>query len=207
MKKAALIAFALTLTACATAQAGVTLSGFYYNMNDAADNTPAAPCKTILVVDRDNDGVAGLPLAGNAPTDTFLFDPEDWIVEGQFGGFGGPVKEWYEMTGDYGANQYMESASYYFEYGPNGLAQNMKLFLFWFPTVTNIDATEPGPNAPFGVVQLQQVLQADFNTFGFDQSTAWGFSDAGYVTAPEPATLLLLAVGGGLAALRRRRSR
>ena len=59
MKKFALIALVLGIFAAAPAQGFVSLSVNVFALNNAADLEPGLPSKTIAVVDRDGDGLAG----------------------------------------------------------------------------------------------------------------------------------------------------
>lgn len=212
---------AVTLLACASVHGAVateiSMSVVLYPLNDASGGAAANPMKTVAVVDKDRDGLAGFglsdaaPYTDDAPTDTFLFDANDWLVEGTVGGV---FKEWEKSqeTGQLGFNDYLESELYKFALdfagdtplsGADYVDAGDPLFLFWFPTLRAGDAV-PGPDAPFGVLNLGG-LPAAGQSKGFSDADAVGNRDAVYSTAPEPATMVLMLLGGGLMALRRRR--
>lgn len=232
MKKVALLGVAITLFAAGVAQAGTAteisvnvllypLKGF--GPNDANGNpSPTAPCKTVLVVDKDGDGLAGFglsaaaPWSTDAPTDTFLFDANDWLVVGKTRG------EWHknETTGSFGLNTYIDTSAYTYKFdldysgdtpltGPDYLNAGDHLWLFWFPTLTGtaITSDSPGQDKPFGAIDLGGLPGAGGSKGFLDGDEVWGVPDRVpvYSTAPEPATLVLTLLGGGLVALRRRR--
>jgi hypothetical protein len=216
--KTAMMALALCLAVSASSQATVLVGGTVFGLKDSLGATPASSVKTIAIVDRDGDGLAGFDL-GNWDGSSFLPDADDWIVTDTVGANG----SWNEATGD-GAvvgsgieafgNDVLEvlTNKYQFglEEGPDSAGQkvagvnaNDKVYLFWFPDLA-LGAMAPGVGQSYGVLELG-ALDA---TGGVNYVGDFGdVHVASNVTTPEPASLMAILLGGvAICGKRRRRS-
>ncbi len=203
MKKLLFATLVLGITAVA-AQATVSVSVNVFALNDQANNAPAIPSKTIAVVDRDGDGLAGFGDLQNLDPANFLNDADDWIIADAFNA-AVPDGPWNEATGDdaseFGFTEFLVTPNYVFDLNANGLQAGDEVFLFWFPNLS-LAATAPGADQPVGIISLG-VLPGDSGTLSFSNQTNPN-SQALYKTAPEPASVALLGLGGLLVARRRR---
>jgi hypothetical protein len=220
MKKIAILMAVLVLLASGIAQASVSVNINAMPLGDENGASITANSKTLAVVDKDGDGLAGFGLfnivAGKSLT--AAFDSSDWIITGVADG--GSVETWNDSTGTLGYPDMLYSRTYSFDL-TDGLAAGQHIYLFWFPGLDS-SATSVAAGQKFGVLDLY-AIEAGLGNTGSSNMGALpnetglaGFSnfslDAGAATAqyvvgvaPEPTTMLLLAAGSGLMALRRRR--
>jgi hypothetical protein len=215
MKNCALLSVALVLLMSGVAQAGfVNVSILAYPLYDGSGNNLTTNTKTLAVVDKDGDGLAGFHLSSIAPGTSLAtaFDPSDWIITGSPDG--GASTMWNEETGSVGLPDMLYSRTYVFEL-TGGLATGQHLYLFWFPGLSASDTTVAA-GQKFGVLDLASLdTQNGMGVLPPDNGGASSFAiqdlsssvaSAQYSVTPEPATMLLLAAGGVLALVRRRRT-
>lgn len=213
--KTVMLTLALTLIVSASSQATVLVGGTINGLNNADGSVPASPSKTIAIVDRDGDGIAGFDLA-NWDGSGFLPDADDWIVTDTVGSNG----SWNEATGDgsnfetFGNNVLEVDTSLYqfgLEEGPDPVSQKVagvnagdNVYLFYFPNL-DLGAAAPGQNQAYGVVLLGGLDAIG----GVNFVLLTGAEDfrASNTTTPEPASLMAILLGGvAICGKRRRRS-
>ena len=209
--KTLLVAAVVALTSV-LASAGVTLNmatGYMYkdngsNLLDTSDSA-ATGGTMVLIADTDGDGFGDLTQA----TASWVGDPDDVAV------------------GRWEANGfYLGGAGNSFDAVPFDLAGGVTagddLLLVWYDTPYSAGAVGPGDLVNFGTFRSDSILSgsdiawvvpADGSTFSLNFATvsAGGESldSAGYATqttVPEPVSMSLLAIGGGLLLRRRRRT-
>ena len=211
--KTALFALGLCLVFGANSFATVLVGGSIFGLNNADGSAPALPSKTIAIVDRDGDGLAGFDLA-NWDGSSFLPDADDWIVTDTVGSNG----EWFEATGDdpgletNGNNLLVVNTSKY-QFGldeANEASQvtdvnaGDEVYLFYFPNL-DIASAAPGVGQAYGVVLLGELDAVG----GVNFVLLTGGEDfrASNTTTPEPASLMAVLLGGvAICGKRRRRS-
>jgi hypothetical protein len=209
MKKIALLSAVLVLMTAASAQANVAISVSIGDLVDQNGQVPSGPSKVLCVIDRNHDGLGTL---ANASPTSWPLGADDWIVQGTYNNAANTT--WFQTTGMGGnSNAYVETLyNYIFPLGAGGqnsLDTGDPIYVLWFPGLS-ANATAPGQNQPFGVINLS-TLDSMQGVLPVEQGTASFFDDgqsltASYVTTPEPATMLLLAAGGALTLIRRRRT-
>jgi hypothetical protein len=206
MRKIALMWALVGLLAAGVAQASVSVQALAYQLEGNGGAKIPSASLTVAIVDKDRDGIGAVM---GADPNTFVWDSDDWRIFGSPNGGAGAL--WAEPTSndvttdDY---NYLDSRTYQFNLdastGDDYVDKDDPVFLVYFPGL-GVGATKPGPNQWFGVVELGP-LPGDGGTLQYykDNLTV----TAQYQTAPEPATMALMLAGGGLMmALRRRRSR
>jgi hypothetical protein len=191
MKKYLIIAAIVTLGTAMNAQAFVSFSATLTNLNDSSN--VGANGKTVAVIDRDGDMLAGFGDLNANDGSSFLFDADDIIVEenGAYGTDG----VWDAAV----AGGVLVSTTYSFDLG-NGIDPGDKVYVFYFPGLPS-NAPAPGFGQEFGVVEVGVIPndQGALSVFPSGQSTT-----ADFTTVPEPASFALLGLGGLLIARRRK---
>jgi hypothetical protein len=191
---------------CATiAQADLTfnmINGFFYE-NDGS--TPLSLNSTlVLLADTDNDGFGDLTQATTSwkadDGDTVLFR---WNTDDSMG------------AGSDGEGLYYT--------GYAGLTAGRDLMLVWYDKAYSAGDAGPGEGVYFGTFRTDSVISfsdiawelppdgytisLNFATVNMGGDSADSLGVAQYQTVPEPATALLVAIGGGMAYVLRRNKR
>lgn len=183
--KNALIMTLVVASMAMIAKADMSYAPFVFNANDAT-GAPIADGTYVMVMDVNGNGF-GLtqPPVGYDNSASWVWDSSDVLMDrGQISdGCAYPFS--YIATSDIPAGYNANQDHYYF---------------LWFNVAYNADATGPGANVAYGVRDLG-VVKADPGDY-----TA--YPDAGIAsltTVPEPVSMLVLLIGGGLVAARKRR--
>jgi hypothetical protein len=89
---------------------------------------------------------------------------------------------------------------------PSGYDTSDVYWLIWFDTPYSSTATGPGPGVKFGAKAVGLLAGATSDGALLPTGSVIGDSGKIYygVTVPEPVTMVLLAIGGGLLAMKRR---
>jgi hypothetical protein len=160
-------------------------------LNDAAGN-PLSDGTFLMVLDLDGSGFDFNNLSG----DSWVFDANDVIMDR---GAIGPTKGVdFELEGDAFPVWTVSTANI-----PAGYTANVdQYYVFWFDKSYDVADLGPGAGVHFGVENLGTV-GTDPGTYTPDLVGG----NAQYQTVPEPATALLIAIGGGMAYVLRRNTR
>jgi hypothetical protein len=203
MKKIIMMfAMAMAATSFATVSIDVDLM----TLNDVNDQPISEGIKFLVFVDRNNDGIAGLDLsnysdnnalwtaAATANQGTFLWDANDVIVyNGSNAGWG--LDGYFSLQG---ANNGLVQLTL----GIDGVDAGDHVYTMWFPELSG-DATVPGNITQVGfLTDPNWTLPADT---GVLSATGYDFNQSA-IAVPEPASALLVALGGGLVYALRRKS-
>jgi hypothetical protein len=193
MRKTAMMVAILAMAAAAaqaniayTPDIGLDPTGIGSSAENAA-GVPLAHGTYLLVLDLNNNGSQDAFTKTGGSATSWLWDSGDLILDrGDIGAAYGPGIAFPSAN--------INPASY----APN-FSTSDHVYMLWFDTAYNAAATGPGAGVHYGVEDLG-TTPADGGTLTTD---AVGGA-ATFVTAPEPATLVLLAVGGAISLIRRR---
>lgn len=201
----AMVAVAMLATAAnADVYYGVWMfdNGAGTGARDAAGDTMAEGDGTwVLAIDLDGDGWDGLDYTEQATSEdnysSWLWDAEDWIL-GR-----GPVAD--SSAGMFAGEIFAEGTMTSAEI--DGLTDGRSYdkdvdayYILWFDVAYDAGAAGPGENVAYGAEYCNTLVGDGFNGDAFPVG-----GNANLTTTPEPATLALMLLGGGLVALRRRR--
>lgn len=188
MKK---ILFAIFVAlAAVSANASMTYSPFLLDGYDAS-GTPIANGTYVMVLDLDGDGWDGLDYLSQASgsadnASSWLWDADDYIMD----------------IGQFENGEAFPFSTFNASSVPGYTANVDNYYVMWFDTAYNPLAAGPGVGVNYGVENLGAV--------GTDPGDYGPFLTGGNATLqtiPEPATALLIAIGGGMAyALRRKQN-
>lgn len=205
MKKIMMIiaGLAMSLTAFATVSVDFDVA----TLNDANDVAIAEGIKFLIFVDKDGDGINGAwdtnysdnNSAWNAVVNTgsFLWDTDDEIM------FNGASKGW-GLSGEFATGD-ANGGNLVFSLG-NGIDAGDQIYALWFAEVAGAAAT-PGSITEVGfITDAAWDLPSDT---GLLQVNDWSKNQSAITVqaVPEPATALLVLIGGGLAYASRRAKR
>jgi hypothetical protein len=173
------------------AQADVNYSPFLLSGYDAAGD-PIADGTYTLVIDLDNDGWDGVPYVSQ-PVDTpndfgWLWDEQDYMLDmGQITNGNAYPSETIDIASidgyDDGTDEY---------------------FLMWFDTPYDVDSTGPAAGIDYGAELLGQVGKDGETLSPIAEGGAAAFQTLGTQVIPEPVSTILMLLGGGTIAFRRR---
>lgn len=164
------------------AHADMTYSPFLLDGYDAG-GSPIVDGTYVMLIDLDGDGFDFNNLDGT--TGTWNFDADDYLMDvGQI------------VNGEAFPFDTITTAGI-----PSGYDANIDhYYVFWFDKAYSLADIQPGAGIHFGVEDLGAV-----GTDPGDYTPFLTGGNAQYQTVPEPASALLVAIGGGLVyALRRR---
>ncbi len=195
MKKFAILAALLAVTPV-VAQASVTINmanAYWYTHDGVTSQLPTGSTIT-LIADADGDGFGDLTQA----TDTWLGDADD-VLMARWGSNGWVV--WGEDGNSWDSHQVPFA----------GLAAGDPILMVWYELPYDGGATGPGEGVYFGsygdwlVPADGATVQYNFQTVAAGGQIPDCEGVADQMTVPEPASLALMLLGGGLLAARRRR--
>jgi len=203
MKKIMMIvaALAMSLTAFATVSVDFDVA----TLNDANDTPIAEGIKFLIFLDKDGDGINGADLSNYFDNNStwrsvvnsgsFLWDADDEIL------FNGASKGW-GLTGEFAINDAYDG-NLVFNLG-SGIDAGDQIYALWFAEVAGAAAT-PGSITEVGfITDASWDLPADT---GLLQVNDWGQNQSAITVVPEPASALLVAVGGAMVYALRRNTR
>lgn len=203
-----LVVAGLVLAASTFANAGA-ITFQVTGLGDAAGNPLPEGTLVLLVADADNDN----PTFENYQigADSFLGDSDDVILA---------MEQVTPHAIPVFADGFRGDVSW--DNAAKGVKEGDSMALIWFDFdyATAQSAAGPGEGVAYGVFRSDNPIGSDQTalpffvpannvngTIGFSaESVGAGELNASYVTVPEPASMLILALGGGVAVLRRRRN-
>jgi hypothetical protein len=189
MRKIAMTVAALVLVA-ATAQANVAFFPDIGLGSASAQNAAGSPLANgtyLLVLDLNNNGSQDAFTKTGGSATSWLWDSGDLILDrGDIGVSSGVAGMAFPAAN-------INPANY------AGYSTSDHVFMLWFDKAYNAAAAGPGAGVHYGVEDLG-TAPADGGTLTVDANGG----PANLVTSPEPATLVLLAVGGAITLIRRR---
>jgi hypothetical protein len=204
MKKIIMM-FAMAMAATSFANVAVNMD--IMTLNDASDVAIQEGIKFLVYVDKDNDGINGLDLsnyfddnalwvaAAAANQGSFLWDADDAIIfEGASAGWG---SEGFFSIGS--ANGGLNAN---FALG-NGIDAGDHVYAMWFAELAGDAAT------PAGITEVGFYTDSVWtlpSETGLLDASDYYLNQSAITVVPEPATALLVAIGGGMAYVIRRKS-
>ncbi|MFA6172278.1 MAG: PEP-CTERM sorting domain-containing protein [Kiritimatiellales bacterium] len=205
MKKIIMM-FALAMAATSFATVSVNMD--LMTLNDASDVAIKEGIKFLVYVDKDNDGINGLNLsnyadlnslwvnAAAANTGSFLWDADDAII------FNGASAGW-GSEGFFSLGSANGGLNAMFNLG-NGIDQNDGVYAMWFAELAGNAATPAGITEVGFYTDSNWALPGDTGTL---EASDYGLNQSAITVQaiPEPATALLVAIGGGMAYVLRRK--
>ena len=204
MKKIIMM-FAMAMAATSFANIAVNMD--LMTLNNASGAPISEGIKFLVYVDKDNDGINGLNLgnysdnnalwvaAATANQGSFLWDADDTIV------FNGASKGWgssgFFSIGDANGGNALFSLG-------GGIDANDHVYAMWFSELDGT-AVVPGSITEVGFyTDSNWALPGDTGTL---EASDYGLNQSAITVQaiPEPATALLVAIGGGMAYVLRRK--
>jgi len=174
-------------------------------LNDADDVVINEGIKFLAFIDKDGDGIDGLNMgnysdnnalwvaAATANTGSFLWDANDVIIfNGENKGWGLPG--YFSLLDAQGGNSIVTLG--------NGIDVGDQVYVMWFAELAG------NAGAPGSITQVGFYTDSNWtlpNDTGLLQAEDYELNQSAITVVPEPASALLVALGGGMVyALRRR---
>jgi hypothetical protein len=203
MKKIIMMfAMAMAATSFGTVSVNIDLM----TLNDASDVAISEGIKFCAFIDKDNDGINGLDLSNYSDNNalwvaavaanqgSFLWDADDAII------FNGASQGW-DMTGYFSISD-ANSGNAMFNLG-GGIDAGDHVYVLWFAELAG-DAV-----APTGITEVGFYTDSNWilpHDTGLLDASSDSLNQSAITVVPEPATALLVAIGGGMAYVIRRKS-
>jgi hypothetical protein len=193
------------LAAASMALATVSVNFELYQLNDANDVAINEGIKFLAFIDKDGDGIDGLNLgnyvddnalwsaAANANQGSFLWDADDAIIfNGDSKGYA--TAGYFSLLDAQGGNSIVSLG--------NGIDVGDQVYVMWFSELAG-GAVAPGSITEVGYYTSGSwTLPSDTQLL---QAEDYALNQSAITVVPEPASALLVAIGGGMVyALRRR---
>jgi hypothetical protein len=203
MKKILMVSAMAVMASVTFANVSVNFELSY--LNDADDVAINEGIKFLAFIDKDGDGINGLNLgnysddnalwsaAATANAGSFLWDADDVIIfNGENKGWG--VPGYFSLLDAQGGNSTVSLG--------NGIDTGDQVYVMWFAELAGI-ASAPGSISQVGYyTDSNWTLPPEGNGL---QAEDYALNQSAITVVPEPATALLVAIGGGMAYVLRRK--